>query len=180
MYGGLVMREDSVLVREILQGDEGAMEELVYRYYDDIFYYVNQIGAPYEEAKDITQEVFISMMKALPKYKEQGHFKAWLYKIAYNRSMNHFRGSKHFTSLSEEHEEIAADDIGDNVENQSLVEELLDSLPQKQSSALILKYFHGFTASEIAKVMGVSLPTAKSRIFQGLKKLKKRLKEDEN
>ncbi|MBB4825182.1 RNA polymerase sigma-70 factor (ECF subfamily) [Sporosarcina luteola] len=174
------MNEDSVLVRAILQGDEEAMEQLVYRYYDEIFYYINQIGAPYEEAKDITQEVFISMLKALPKYKEQGHFKAWIYRIAYNKSMNHFRQSKYVTTLSEAHEEVAEDDIGGTVENQSLVKELLDSLPQKQSSALILKYFHGFTASEIAKVMGVSLPTAKSRIFQGLKKLKKRLKEDEN
>lgn len=173
------MREDDViLVKAIQHGDEGAMEELVHRYYDQIFYYIYRLGSSYEEAKDVTQEVFIAMMKAMPTYKEQGNFKAWLYKIAHNRSMNHFRQNKHSVSFSVEHENLKLEpDISEQFANQSLVRELLDSLPEKQSNTLILKYYHGFTANEIAKIMGIPVPTVKSRIFQGLQKLKKRMKE---
>lgn len=172
------MREDVILIKAIQHGDEGAMEELVYRYYDEIFYYIYRLGSAYEEAKDITQEVFIAMMKALPTYKEQGNFKAWLYKIAHNRSMNHFRQNKHSVSFSVEHENLKIQsDIGEQFVNQTWVIELLNSLPKKQSNTLILKYYHGFTSTEIAKIMGTSVPTIKSRLFQGLQKLKKRMKE---
>ncbi|MCJ7842696.1 RNA polymerase sigma factor [Lederbergia sp. NSJ-179] len=172
------MREDAILVKAIQQGDEAALEELVCRYYDEIFYYIYRLGSPYEETKDLTQEVFIAMMKALPKYKEQGNFKAWLYKIAYNRAMNHFRQHKHSVSFSAEQENLKIGlDISEQLVNQSLVKELLNSLPKKQSSTLILKYYHGFTAVEIAKIMGTSTPTVKSRLYQGLQKLKKRMRE---
>lgn len=173
------MKEDDVLlIKEIQHGDEEAMEELVYRYYDEIFYYIYRLGSPYEQAKDITQDVFIAMLKAIPVYKEQGNFRAWLYKIAYNRTMNFFRKNEDTVSFSEKHENLKIEpDIGEQLANQSMVKEMLNSLPKKQSNVLILKYYHGFTAREIANIVGTSVHTVKSRLFQGLQKLRKRLEE---
>lgn len=170
---------DATLIKAILYGEEEAMETLVHRYYDEIFYYIYRLGSPYEEAKDITQEVFIVMLKALSTYQEQGNFKAWLYKIAYNRAMNSFRQNKQSISFSVEHENLMIEsDISDQIVKQSMVKELLNSLPKKQRNTLILKYFHGFTAKEIAKITGTSVPTVKSRLLQGLQKMKKHTRRE--
>lgn len=173
-----MIENDATLIKAILHGEEEAMETLVHRYYDEIFYYIYRLGSSYEDAKDITQEVFIAMLKALATYQEQGDFKAWLYKIAHNRAMNSFRQNKQSISFSIEHENLRiGSDIGDQIVKQSIVKELLNSLPKKQRNTLILKYFHGFTAKEIAKITGTSIPTVKSRLLQGLQKMKKRMKE---
>lgn len=155
------------------------MEELVYRYYDEIFYYIYRLGSPYEQAKDITQEVFIAMLKAIPAYRERGKFRAWLYKIAHNRAMNTFRKNEDTVSFSEKHENLSIEpDIGERLANQLMVREMLNSLPEKQSNVLILKYYHGFTAKKIAEIAGTSVHTVKSRLFQGLQKLKKKFREE--
>lgn len=172
------MREDGIVIKAIQHGDEEAMEELVYRYYDEIFYYIYRLGSSYEEAKDLTQEVFIAMMKALPKYKEQGNFKAWLYKIAHNRSLNHFRQNKKQIYLEVDLERLKVDvDFSEQLTNQVLIKELLNTLPKKQRSTLLLKYYHGFTIPEIARITGSTVPAVKSRLFQGLQKLKKMVME---
>src|SRR5699024_3189393 len=107
-------------------------------YYDEIFYYIYRLGSPYEQAKDITQEVFIAMLKAIPAYKEQGNFKAWLYKIAHNKAMNFFRKNKNTVSLSANHENLEIEtDMEEEIANRSMVRELLNSLPKKQSEVLI-------------------------------------------
>lgn len=173
-----MLEDDGTLIKSILLGDEQAMEMLVRRYYDEIFNYIYRLGSSYEEAKDITQEVFIAMLKALPTYKEQGSFKAWLFKIAHNHTMNSFRKNKHFISFSIEHENVKVGaDISEHIANQSFVKEMLNALPYTQKNTIILKYIYGFTAKEIAKITGTPIPTVKSRLRQGLEKVKKQMRE---
>ncbi len=167
---------DADLIQSIQSGDEAALEILIHRYYDEIFQYIYRIKGGNEEAKDITQDVFMSMMKALPSYKEQGYFKAWLYKIAHNRCMNSFRNQNREVYITSEEQ---VEDFTKVYVEQAFIQEILDSLPQMQRSAIILKYYHGFTAKEIARITGVSTPTAKSRLFQGLRKLRKALQKGE-
>lgn len=175
------MREDVILIKEIQMGNEQAMEELIHRYYDEIYRYVYRLLGSIEEAKDITQEVFIAMLKAIPTYKEQGKFKAWLYRIAHNRCMNTFRYTKHLSNAELDTKILHTTiDDSEQLADRAFVAELLSTLPVKQRSAIILKYYHDLTTIEIAKISGTSVPTIKSRLFQGLRKLKKRMKEDNN
>ena len=94
------MQEDAQIIQQVLQGNDAAIDELVHRYYDEIFRYIVRMGCPNEEAMDLTQEVFIIMMKSIATYKEQGHFRAWLYKIAHNQTMNVFKKKKRDASAS--------------------------------------------------------------------------------
>ena len=170
--------DDAVLISAIQQGDEDAMAQLVRRYYDEIFRYIYRLGSPYEEAKDLTQETFVAMLQALPAYQEQGTFKAWLYRIARNRAMNYVTRTRHPVEFTDEHASMhQGSELEQQFSNRSEVQELLGFLPAKQRDALILKYYHGFTAKEIAAITKTTLPSVKSRLFQGLQKLRKRAKE---
>ena len=173
------MQEDAQIIQQVLQGNDAAIDDLVRRYYDEIFRYIVRMGCSNEEAMDLTQEVFIIMMKSIATYKEQGHFRAWLYKIAHNQTMNVFKRKKrelvHF--INEEKSGIMTD-FSEAVADQAFVEELLKQLPAKQRDVLILKYYHGFKSKEIAKITNSTLPAVKSRLFQALQKLKKYIKEE--
>lgn len=173
------MQEDAQIIQQVLQGNDTAMDELVHRYYDEIFRYIVRMGCSNEEAMDVTQEVFIIMMKSLATYKEQGHFRAWLYKIAHNQTMNVFKKRKlelvHF--MNEEKSDVLTD-FSEAVVDQAFVQQLLKQLPTKQRDVLILKYYHGFKSKEIAKITKSTLPAVKSRLFQALQKLKKYIREE--
>lgn len=173
------MQEDAHIIQQILLGNDTAIDELVHRYYDEIFRYIVRMGCSNEEAMDLTQEVFIIMIKSLATYKEQGHFRAWLYKIAHNQTMNVFKKNKlelvHF--MNEEKNGLLTD-FSENVVDQAFVQQLLKQLPAKQRDVLILKYYHGFKSKEIAKITNSTLPAVKSRLFQALQKLKKYIREE--
>ncbi|WP_040285213.1 RNA polymerase sigma factor [Sporosarcina koreensis] len=172
-----MVEDDAVLISAIQQGDEDAMAQLVRRYYDEILRYIYRLGSPYEEAKDLTQETFVAMLQALPAYKEQGTFKAWLYRIARNRAMIYVTRTRRSVEFTDEHDSLhQVSDLEDQFSDRSDVQELLASLPAKQRDALILKYYHGFTAKEIATITKTTVPAVKSRLFQGLQKLRKRAK----
>ena len=72
-------QSDEKLIKEILKGNESAMEVLVKRYYDMVHSFVYRNVNDYNIAYDITQESFIKMMKNIDKYKlKDGNFKSWL------------------------------------------------------------------------------------------------------
>ncbi|MBK3497059.1 RNA polymerase sigma factor [Viridibacillus sp. YIM B01967] len=174
------MKDDYELIKEIKLGSKVAMEELVDKYYKQIFHYTYRILGSYEDAYDATQEVFIAMMKALPTYQEHGKFISWLYTIAHNRCMNNYNKlKKHKSELIEEQEMSATEDHSNQYANSVFAKELLDTLPKIQKSTLILKYYHDLTSKEIAKITGVTIFTVKSRLYQGLQKLRKTIKERE-
>lgn len=158
--------KEAEIIQQILQGNQEAVNNLVELYYDDIFRYVVYKGCSYEEAMDITQEVFIKMMKSLHTYKEQGYFKAWLYRIAHNETMNIFRKKKQEIFYFQQQEQNAImKDFSEKLVNQNLIQQLVKQLPEKQQEVVILKYYHGFKSKEIAKITGSTLPAVKSRLF---------------
>ncbi|MCU9809040.1 RNA polymerase sigma factor [Paraclostridium sp. AKS46] len=85
-------QSDEELIKEILKGNESAMEVLVKRYYDMVHSFVYRNVNDYNIAYDITQESFIKMMKNIDKYKlKEGNFKSWLLKIALNTTKDYFK-----------------------------------------------------------------------------------------
>ncbi len=88
------MLSDEELIEEILRGSQAAMEVLVKRHYKSVFAYVYRKTGDYHTAFDLTQEVFIKMLKALHHYNGVGKFTNWLFKIAHNSCLDHLRASQ--------------------------------------------------------------------------------------
>ncbi len=175
---GYSVLSDDLLVSEVKNGNEAAVEVLVKRHYNSVFSYICRRIGDYHRAYDLTQEVFVKMLAALRKAKiKEGKFSNWLLKIAVNTCRDYFRSScyKQLEKTSELMEGSAASpgviSLLERKEEVKALKEALDSLPGEQREAIILRYYHDRKFQEIAEITGSNESTAKSRVRQGLCKL---------
>ena len=176
------MPTDDELVEEILNGSKAAMDVLVRRHYKNIFSYVYRKMGNYHLAYDLTQEIFIKMMKSIKNYKQQGKFSSWLLKIAVNHCRDCYKSSD-FRKEGQRTElpgDLAQDnsnvwDIFQRKQQRKEVRESINALPEYQREAIILRFYHDMKIREIALITGSKESTVKSRLRQGLEKLKNML-----
>lgn len=185
----MMMPKDEELIEEINNGSQAAMEVLVKKHYKFIFAYVYRKLGDYHLAYDLTQEVFIKMMKSLNMYKNDGQFKHWLLKIAVNHCRDYFR-SRTYKQKGEENQidhklkdekENVWDLLSKKIDSEN-VKVAVEQLPDFQKEAIILKFYQDLKIKEIAEMTESKEATVKSRLKQGIEKLKKLLKggcEDE-
>jgi RNA polymerase sigma factor (sigma-70 family) len=178
---------DDELVEEMLNGSKAAMDVLVRRHYKNIFSYVYRKTGNYHLAYDLTQEIFIKMMKSIKNYKHQGKFSRWLLKIAVNHCRDYYKSSdfRKEGQRTELPEELAQDssnvwDIFQRKQQRKEVRESINALPEYQREAIILRFYHDLKIKEIALITGSKEPTVKSRLRQGLEKLKNMLNGGEH
>ncbi|WP_062049533.1 RNA polymerase sigma factor [Bacillus sp. JCM 19034] len=183
------MPTDLELIDEIHNGSQAAMEVLVKRYYKFIFSYIYRKIGDYHLAYDMTQEVFIKMMKSINRFHGSGEFKHWLLKIAVNHCRDYYRSSAYKKKVGEEElanqlpdENESVSDLISKKADSERVKEAISQLPTYQREAIILRFYHELKIKEISDVTNSNEDTVKSRVKQGVVKLKKWLKggdEDE-
>lgn len=173
------MQSDESLIEEIKNGSQAAMEVLVKKYYKNIFAYTYQKVGDYHLAYDLTQEIFIKMMKSIANYNGQGKFQHWLLKIAVNHCRDYYRSRAYRQSneikeitpqLKDERENV--EDLLSKKFDSVKVKEALDQLPNFQREAIILKFYQGLKIRQISQITEANESTVKSRIKQGIEKLK--------
>jgi len=175
---------DSELIKEITAGSHAAMEMLVARHYKSVYAYVYRQTGNYHLSCDVTQEIFIRMIKGLRAYREDGKFINWLFKIAVNCCRDHCRSYAKQTSqlhtlsidLSDERDNVY--EIFCRKAEREKLKAVLDSLPSLQREVIILKFYYGFKIKEIAELTQALQSTVKSRLREGIANLKKRLLND--
>ncbi|OUS78569.1 RNA polymerase subunit sigma [Paenibacillus sp. MY03] len=182
------MPTDEQLIQEINNGSQAAMEVLTKRYYKQIYAYIYRKTSNSHMAYDLTQDVFIKMIRNISTYANGGSFSSWLYTIAVNICRDYYRSAAYrrtaATSVFEDHasqltsnaEGIAY--IFENKETRKQLKEAIGQLPETQSEAILLKYYHDLKIREIASVTGANENTVKARLRQGLGKLKTMLGRD--
>jgi RNA polymerase sigma-70 factor (ECF subfamily) len=181
-------REDENVLVEQAKTDPMAFGELYDRYYQKIFKYALNRTAEVRIAQDITSNTFYKAMTKLTSYKNQGiPFSAWLYKIASNEVVNHYRSKiRKIISLdflfNEKHVEIANDYdvVLESIKEQAQVDQCelfkkvqqkLRKLPLIQQEIITLRYFEELQFNEISNITGKNINTVKSLLFRGLQKL---------
>lgn len=134
-------------------------------------------------AEDLTQEVFLRIVRTLSQYRPTGKFSNYIFTIAVNTANDFFRKNKRFIY---EENDLMGIDAGINIEEIfvkqeqfTYLKEALNKLPDMQKDAILLRYFHNMKIKDIAKITGTNQSTVKSRISQGLSKLKILLSEVE-
>ncbi len=165
--------KDSELIGRIKEGQTELLDELIERYYDGIYRFCYYKTGDSEAAWDCTQETFLHLLRYIGTYVEQRKFKAYLYRIAGNVCTDYFRkngagalGGEFLESLQKEDEGIQAVEISDEILR------ALSRLSEHQREVIILRFFYGFKIREIAQIKGIRMSTAKSRLKQGMDKLK--------
>lgn len=174
---------DENLIKEILKGNESAMEILVKRHYDLVHSYIYRATNDYNISYDITQDVFIKIIKNIDKYNaESGKFQNWLLKIAANTTKDYFK-SKTYAQRNENcdienyqiEDKSNVIDIVSKKEEAIKIKQAIEKLPNRQREAILLKYYNDLKITEISNITGDNENTIKSRLFNGIKNLKKLL-----
>jgi len=182
---------DQQLISRFADGDVEAFNTLVWRWQKPIFNFTMRYIGVSEDAKDITQRVFIKVHKNLKSLKDNGKFSSWLYQIALNlcrdESKSRYRRSK--SSLDALQETINFDISNETDESaykthspeavlqrsdlRSLLDKALEKIPKEQKEVVIMKEFQGLKFIEIADVLNLPVNTVKSRMYYGLSALRK-------
>jgi len=172
--------QDDELIRTILNGNGERYDDIVERYqaelYRTAFYYTQNV----EDARDITQEIFIKAYNSLAGFKQDSTFSTWLYRIAVNHCIDWCRKKKplleestYFENLSDE--EGSPEDLFIRQESASEVHAAVANLPAIYSTILILYYFEDFSPQKIADIMDTPKRTVETRLFRGRNMLKAKL-----
>lgn len=173
------MRSDDDLVRQAQQGRLEAFDRLMVRYQRLVCKIAMGYVGEKEQALDVTQNVFLKVYRNLEAVRNDGMFKPWLLRIAYNESVNWLRKSRR-TSAREEPlaAEPAAGPAGAQEarvlhrERQRLVLDSLTALNPKYRMAVELRYAEGLRIREIADTMGCSEGMVKSLLFRGVRRIR--------
>ena len=176
--------EDYILIRRIQNGDPEAFETLVRKHYQNIYQFcVRRCNGDTALAADLTQDTFLKLIEHIQQYRLTGKFINFLLTIAVNTCNNHFKKKSpdivDMDTLSAVPSNLNISEEVLRQEDAKIIQQAIDRLPDMQKEVVILRFYHDRKLKEIAAITGVNLPTAKSRLKQGLDKLKRYLgKED--
>lgn len=167
-----------MLIKKIQAGDTEAFEVLVRKYYSAIYRFCcHRLNGDINTAADITQDVFLKLLENIHSVRMLGKFQNYLLTIAVNTCNNYFKKAKPMYMDFEAFEIIDnADTPLEKIvhdETQIEVRRAVSSLPDYQKEVIILRFYYDLKIREVAKITNATIPTVKSRLQQGLKKLKR-------
>jgi RNA polymerase sigma-70 factor (ECF subfamily) len=172
------------LVARAQEGDMDAIGALYDQHHENIFRYVWLRVGNRHVAEDLTGGVFMRMLAALPNYPSLGlPFRAWLYRIAHNLLVDHYRRENHRVWLPLDAIKEHADDRDPTgaIEQKLLVERLgqvLSQLDQDQHEVVVLRFVVGLSLRETAEAMGKSEAAIKSLQHRSLATLRLALSQE--
>ncbi len=182
---------DEDLMLRYRDGDAAAFERLYSRHKGGVFRYLLRQCRDRAIADELFQEVWMNLIKARANYTVQAKFTTYLYRVAHNRLIDHYRETQRQVPLSYSHDDDDDDALANIADDNNHSPErllaarqgaaaflrLLENLPEAQREAFVLHEESGLSVEEIAAATGTNAETAKSRLRYALKKLREGLQE---
>lgn len=186
------MSEDSDTLKEaewieqIRKGDQRAFNRLVHLHYNRVYRIVYGVLRNEDDAKDVSQQVWIKIWKKIDTFKGQSSFSTWLYRISTFTALDYIRANKKHRKLDSIEASEVAEGIkpiqlsSDNTDEQPRAslrkkeimagfQKALTQLNEQHRTALVLREIEGLSYEEIADIMKCKLGTVMSRIFNARK-----------
>jgi RNA polymerase sigma-70 factor, ECF subfamily len=167
------------LVERAQRGDRSALEELYLLHFDRIYSYLHMSVGSRHDAEDLTTQTFVKMLEAIGRFRWRSvPFSAWLFRIAHNLAMDHFRASRRCQPEEEIGESVQGEE--DSAEDQALASigqasmlELIERLSPEQRQVLTLKFVFRFSNGEVASILDKTEGAVKSLQHRALASLQK-------
>ena len=181
---------DSLLVVRAQAGDDAAFAELVERFSPRLRYFLRKLlaphcavgnalrGVPVGDAEDALQDVWLDVVRHLPKLAEPQALVAWLYRIARDHAYGRLRKARRLELPLDEAQlvEAAADERDEfSPDDAARIHAALDELPPQHREVLVLRFLEEMSYEQIARVVGCQLGTVRSRIHYAKQALKESL-----
>jgi len=185
---------DAELVVQSQRGDLEAFNKLAARCSDSLYRFVRRMLGNPEDARDLCQEALLKAYLNVRRLRDPDKFRPWLHHIALNLCRDRHRSarSRVKTEPFEEGQQTetrwieaansaarpaAPDAAMERTELGEILGRALERLPWEQRTAIVLREYQGFTAPEIAEITGVPAATVRTRIFYGLRALRRTMSE---
>jgi RNA polymerase sigma factor (sigma-70 family) len=172
---------DNELMLKVRDGDLGKLSFLFERYHRALFNFFLRSTGSRDLSEDLVQEVFLRILKYRHTFRPDSQFSAWMYHVARNAQIDHFRKHKHAEEISHENEddlffEIASPGLTPEEalakrQETRLVRKALSQLPAERREVLILSRYQGLKYEEIATILGCEVGTVKGRVFRAIREL---------
>ncbi|HOP30656.1 MAG TPA: RNA polymerase sigma factor [Spirochaetota bacterium] len=179
---------DIEIINRVLEGDKSAFADIIKKYQNMVFRYVYYQFGNYDEALDITQDIFITVMEALGSFRQESKFSTWLYSIMVNHCKNYKKKNSRYSTVplkifrGDEEVDLQLQDTRENPEERiinedslRILKEEINKLPEDFREILTLRDIEGLSYNEISDILGINLSNVKVRIHRGREYLKNRL-----
>ncbi len=180
------MKDDALLIDEVLAGDTSAFGELVVRYQDRLFNTLTYLVGSCEEAEDVVQDAFVQAFVKLSTFQRASAFYTWLYRIAFNLAVSRKRRRRPQRSVDETRDLTGDEPVddgeapGDGLEQRESAEQVqaaLERVSDEHRTILVLREMESFCYEKIAEVLDLPVGTVRSRLHRARMALREELNE---
>ncbi len=182
---------DPALLRRAQAGDEAAFGELMRSHHEHVYRLVYAIVRHEADARDIAQEIWLTVWQRLPTFRGDAKFTTWLHPIAVRRALDHLRKRKRWynrflpfatgdaavESVPEPATTTDARQLTEGSERSDRFRRALDALPAHHRAVLALREVQGLSYDEIAQATGIPAGTVMSRLYHARRILAQKLKD---
>ena len=181
--GGEAMELENKWIRDIQRvGSRQAAEQLVEQYYNEIYVFVYRQTGHKEDAMDLTQNIFLAVLRALPSYDpKKAAFRTWLYRIAANKVIDARRRFRPSVTPLEETELSIQEDFVSQIHDRELlgrIEDYVAGLPPMLQAVFRLRLYGEQGFGEIAAALGQSEAAVKSQYYRLLRRIREEFNPD--
>lgn len=175
------MTDEARIIKAARQ-DPKVFGELYRLYVEQVFRYLFSKIGNLHEAEDVTAQTFLAAFESFDKFRQDGHFASWLFGIARNKAMDHFRRRDNLSSMDESSEIPVEDNTLSKViqtEQEQALSKLIQALTEKERELLRLRFLAEMSFPEIARFLHRNEEAVKKRTYRLLARLQSQL-EDSN
>jgi RNA polymerase sigma-70 factor (ECF subfamily) len=168
---------DHQLMLAVRDGDLDKLGHLFEKYHKQLYnYFLRQLEDP-QSSEDIVQEVFLKMLKYRHTYRGEGQFKTWMYSIAHNAKIDHFKKASRYVVTDELDRLVSAipspEESFERSSRHDVLYEALSRLSDDKREVLVLSRFQNLKYEEISRVLGCPVGTIKARVFHAINDLRR-------
>lgn len=165
---GAPIPRDEELVSRIKEGDTQSFDILVKAYFPRIYKKVRML-VPIDDAEDVTQDIFLNLVRSIGGFKGRSAFATWFNKIVANRVADYHRRMFRQKGRFAAEEEMLNYEPSQEFDNSLEMEDLLTCLPEHYREVILKKLYYNLSFAEIASELGMSYEAARSRYRRGIK-----------
>ncbi len=181
------MYDEQEFVERLKNAEEKAYKELIDTYKNKILKTALSFVPFFEDAEDITQEVFIEVFRSIKKFRQDSSLSTWIYRISVNKSINYTKKNRKYFENKSINDYYAFENIQSqndsnetlyNMESKQLaqlIHNALQTLNEKQRTVFVMHKIEGIPYKEISNLLGISLSSVESLMHRAKLKLQKKL-----
>ncbi len=169
-----IAAEDHAIINRVLYESTEAYRLLVAKYQIPVYNLLLRMVHDRDDAKELTQEVFVKAYEALPSFRFEYRFFSWLYRIAINLALSHIKKQRQYVGL-EQIKNFAEETNEKDTENENHLKMAVEKLKDKYKTVIVLKYYQQLSYKEVAVVLDISEKKVRSRLYDARMQIKEML-----